>query len=67
MHIHLVNLDLQRPPRTPSPFLISIENEALPEGIKGGRRFFLSLAAAQKQSSTILLGFVCALRALQIK
>lgn len=39
MHIHFMNLDLQKPPRTASPFLINIENEALPKGIKGGRSF----------------------------
>lgn len=44
MHIHFMNLDLQKPLRTASPFLISIENEAFPKGIKG-RSFFLSLAA----------------------
>lgn len=40
MHIHFMNLDLQKPPRTASQFLISIEIEAFPEGTKGGRLFF---------------------------
>lgn len=40
MDIQFMNLDLQKPPRTASPFLINIEDEALPEGIKGGKRFF---------------------------
>lgn len=40
MHIQFMNLDLQKPPRTASPFLINIEDEALPEGIKGRRRVF---------------------------
>lgn len=49
-----MNLDLQEPPRAACPFLMSIENEAFPEGIKGGRRiffFFLKLSniKAKKQ------------------
>ena len=74
MHIHFMNLDLQKPPRTASPFLINIENEALPKGIKGGRSFlfcfvlfFSGLAATLKQRSNYSTGFLCALRLLQIK
>lgn len=37
MHIHFLNLDLSKPPKTAYTFLISIENGALPEGIEGGR------------------------------
>lgn len=48
-----MNLDLQKPPRDASPFLINTENDMFPEGIKGGRRFFfLSLAATLKQRSS---------------
>lgn len=66
MHIQFMNLDLQKPPRTASPFLINIEDEAFPEGIKGRRRvFFLSLAATLKQkTAALLLGFLYALRML---
>jgi hypothetical protein len=50
-----MNLDFQKSLRMAFPFLISIENEALPEGIERGRQVlmhvisFLSLAATERQ------------------
>lgn len=58
MHIQFMNLDLQKPPRTASPFLINIEDEAFPEGIKGGRRVFLKLSSNIKtKNSSSSAGF----------
>lgn len=55
VHFHFMNLDFQKSLRMAFPFLISIENEALPEGIERGRQVlmhvisFLSLAATERQ------------------
>lgn len=62
MHIQFMNLDLQKPPRTASPFLINIEDEAFPEGIKGRRRVFffkLSSNIKTKNSSSSAGFFIC--------
>ena len=63
MHIHLMNLDLQKPPRTASPFLINTENEMLPERIKGGRRFFFSfkLSSNIKTKKQLFCSVLCVL------
>lgn len=38
-----MNLDLQEPLRMVFPFLISFENEALPEGMEGGKKAFMKV------------------------
>lgn len=61
-----MNLDRQEPPRMVFPFLISFENEALPEGIEGGKKAFMKaisfqgLEATGKQRNRYLQRSVCA-------
>lgn len=60
-----MKLDFQKPPRMAFPFLISVENEVLPEGIEGGRNALMhiislaSLAATVRQRSRYPQHSVC--------